>query len=166
MGMDIHMNIVDKDGNYIEKDIYEGRNSDWFSNLRGDGWDDEYDHLPSYMGIPEKSPEDMREKFDKPASGGYFGFYYMTVKAFKNWFDSYRPDLKAGWATTYDKWRIEKKHYVPAELPIYVPEDATDKEHMHFVEYIDYYENSRWLYKHLKEGNIPNDAYITYYFDW
>ena len=164
MGMDIHMNIV-KDGKILFKDIFDGRNSEWFNNLMNNGWNDEYDHLPSHMGIPENCPKEIEDDFNLSANEGYFGFYYMTVKAFKNWFDNYRPDIKAGWASTYDKWRIEKKHYSPDELPIFLSKED-NKDDMHFIEYIDYYDCSRWLYKYLKENEVPDDCYISYYFDW
>ena len=164
MGVDIHMNIV-KDNKILFPNIFEGRNSDWFNNLQGSGWDYEYDHLPEYTGIPDKCPEEIKDDFKKPAGAGYYGFHYMIVKEFKRWYEKYRPDLKAGWANTYNKWRIEKKHYVPeCGLPQYLSEED-NKEDMHFVEYVDYYECSRWLYKYLKEKDVPDDAYISYYFD-
>ena len=166
MGVDIHMSIIDKEGNYLEKDVFDGgRNSEWFANLQKDGWDDEYDHLPIHFGIPEKVPEKIQKDFDKPLGEGYYGFYYITVKGFKNWYENYKPDLKAGWASTYDKWRIEKKHYMPERgLPQYLHEEY-NKEDIHFVEYIDYYDCSRWLYQHLRKNKFSDDAYIVYYFD-
>ena len=164
MGVDIHMNII-KDGKIIFPDIFDGRNSEWFNNLQGKGWSYEYNHLPEYTGIPENCPEKIKDDFKKPMSCGYYGFHYMTVGDFKKWYIKYRPDLKAGWASTYDKWRIEHKRYIPeCELPQYLGKEY-NKEDMHFVEYIDYYECSRWLYKYLNEKDIPNDAYISYYFD-
>ena len=161
MGIDIHMHIIDKDGKVLAKEIFDGRNSEWFSDLRGDGWNDEYYHLPSYFGFPEGTPKEIT-KYDGML--GYFGFYYMVVGDFKDWFNKYRPDLKAGWASTYDKWRIEKKHYIPDELPTNLSAED-DKDNMHFVEYENIYDCSKWLYKYLEEENFPDDAYISYYFD-
>ena len=39
MGMDIHMHLV-KDGEYVKKNIHDGRNREWFANLQDEGWDD------------------------------------------------------------------------------------------------------------------------------
>ena len=164
MGIDIHMSIV-RNGKESIPNIFDGRNSDWFRNLCGDGWDEEYDHLPSHYGIPDECPEKIKEDFDRPARDGYYGFYYIIVKDFKEWFEDYRPDLQAGWASTYDKWRIENKHYIPENgLPHYLDKED-NKDDMHFIEYANIYDCSRWLYQFLCDRNVPGDAYIVYYFD-
>ena len=66
MGIDIHMAIV-KNGEYIAKNIFDGRNSEWFANLRGEGWDDTYDHLPAKYYIVDETPEEYKKKYVKKA---------------------------------------------------------------------------------------------------
>lgn len=161
MGVDIHMHILDKDGKILDKEIFDGRNSEWFNNLQGNGWDDEYDHFPAYCGLPEVCPKEISQ-FEGEI--GYYGFNFMTVGEFNRWFIKYRPDLKAGWVSTYDKWRIEKKHYIPEDLPQYLSSED-NKDDMHFVEYVNTFDCSRWLYQYIKEKNFSGDDYIVYYFD-
>ena len=156
----------------VKEDIFEGRNSEWFQNLLGHGYDDEYDHLHLTWGFPDVKPEVIEgHKTDeyKENKDGYFGFNHILVDDFLKWFEKYRPDLKAGWCSTYDKWRIEKKGYIPDYLPREI-ESKDDLVDAHFVEYIDKYECSRWLYNYLSEemlkGDINEDDIIMFWFDW
>lgn len=157
------MSIV-KDNKFIKRDIFKGRNSEWFGNLQGNGWEDEYDHFPSVRGIPEIVPEEIKKNFDKADDYGDYDFHYVIAGAFCEWFNKYRPDLKAGWVSTYDKWRIEKKGYIPENPQHYLePEDRI--EDMQFVEYQDKYDCSLWLYNYLLDNEIYADAVIVYYFN-
>lgn len=160
MGVDIHMYIVE-DGKILHEDIYDGRNSEWFNNLQGDGYDTEYEHLSREYQISEQAPEDLKEKANKDY---YFGHRTIKVYDFLNWFETYRPDRHAGWATTYDKWAIENKGYIPDYLPHYLNKDDV-LEDMCFVEYVDPYDSSSWLYDFLRENNVPFSADITFWFD-
>lgn len=160
MGKDIHMHIV-MDKKILEKEIFDGRSSEWFSNLSGDGWDNEYDHLPvdyHWNDAPEELLEEYREDC-------YFDFRSIKVEWFKDWFKKYRPDRQAGWVTTYEKWRIEKKGYVPEDVKHYLDEDD-DIRDMHFIEFENPYDCSAWLYNYLDDNKIPDDAIILYCFDW
>lgn len=157
------MDII-KGNKFIKEDIFSGRNSEWFSNLQGNGWDDEYDHFPSSWGIPEDAPEKIKEYFNKADDYGYYDFRYIKAGAFCEWFNKYRPDLKAAWVSTYDKWRIEKKNYIPENPQHYLePKDLIDD--MHFIEYQDKYDCSLWLYNYLLDNEIYADSVIVYYFD-
>ena len=161
MGVDIHMHIIDKDGKVLAKEIFDGRNSDWFNNLQGCGWDEEYDYFPAYSGLPENCAKEIKSFMGEI---GYYGFCDMTIRDYRNWFNKYRPDIKAGWVSTYDKWRMERKHYIPEDLPISLsPED--NKDDMHFVEYENIHDCSKWLYNYLEKNDFPMDAHIVYYFD-
>lgn len=163
MGMDIHMSVI-RGGEYVKKEIFDGRNSEWFRNLQGEGWADEYDHLPTNWNLPEEVPADIMD--DLKSDGGYFGFRWMTVSDFLDWFDKYRPDRDAGWVSTYDKWRIENKGYVPDDPQHYLS-DEDNRDDMHFVEFEDEYDCSRWLADYLRgeKDFLPNDI-IIFYFDW
>jgi hypothetical protein len=161
MGVDIHMSIIDK-GEIIAKEIFDGRNSEWFQNLQGEGWDDEYSYLPIGYGFPEDAPKDFVEKYDDRRS--YYGHCYVKVADFMKWFADYRPDLHAGWVNTYDKWRMENKHWIPDDLPHSLDKDDNPND-WHFVEYQNIYDCSRWLYQYLCDNKIHDDAWIVYCFD-
>lgn len=161
MGVDIHMHIY-KDGEILEKDIFDGRNSAWFSNMQKEGWNNEYDYLPVHWGFPKDFPEELTNKYVH--ENGYYGQCHILVKDFIEWFWKYRPDLKAGWATTYEKWCYEKKGEIPEDLPIVLPADANLND-MHFIEYENVWDCSKWLVDYLPKHQIPSDAYIVYCFD-
>ena len=159
MGMDIHMALV-KNNEYVKEDIFDGRNSDWFNNMAGNGWDDVYDKLPMNYGLSEQTPAEYEEKY----KDWCFNYRYINVKDFKEWFQKYRPDIDAGWVSTYDKWRIEKKGYIPEDIFHYLPEDANLAD-MHFIEVINQYDCSAWLFTYLVDNNIDDDVDIVYCFD-
>lgn len=167
MGVDIHMHIMTKDGQILKHDIFEGKDSEWFDNISRDGYcyDDDYDDFP--FCEPPIVPQTIKDEYEK--LDGY-NLCCVSVTDFSDWFSEYKPHYKAGWVTTYDKWRMDKKHYIPEELPIRKPDDGDDWE---FVEYINKYDNSYWLYRFLGEnfyadlslGDKINDIYIIYFFD-
>lgn len=161
MGMDIHIHIF-RGNEVIAKEIYDGRNSEWFRNLQGDGWDNVYDSLDYYKhyGLPEEAPEWIKETLNKD---GYFGHFYLKVGDFITWFEEHHPERDAGWVTTYDKWRIERQNYIPEDVKHYLDEDDIIED-MHFVEFEKKYDNSKWLYYYVKDY-LPDDIIIIY-FDW
>lgn len=162
MGVDIHTFIVNKDdGSIIKKDLYEGRNSEWFQDLQGRGYKFEYDELPTYIGIPEVITDgEIKEDYD---TDFLFGFNYITIKDFCDWFVKYRPDKDAGWITTYDKWRVENKGYYPEDNLKYYLDKDDRIEDMHFVEVVDKYDPSAYIYNQIKDLN--DEDYFVYYFD-
>jgi len=160
MGLDIHLNIV-KNGMVLEKEIFDGRNSEWFHNLMREGcYDDDYETLPCKWGTSDQAPEELIEEYE----GWTFDPYYMSVKDFKNWFTKYKPNRQAGWVSTYDKWRMENKGYIPVDAPHYLNDDMRIEDY-HFVEWENPYDCSLWLYKYLVVKQIDNDADIMYCFD-
>lgn len=154
--------FIVKEKKALAKEIFDGRNSEWFSNLSGTSKDNEYDHLPKKYGFSDQCPDWMRKKYR--SDSGYYNFIYINVADFKNWFLKYRPDKDAGWVTTYDRWRIENKGYVPDYIEHYLSEEDNIND-MHFVEVSNEYDCSLWLYNYLNENEIPNDATIWYCFD-
>ena len=159
IGADIHSYIV-KDKKIIAKDLYEGRNSEWFNNLQ-QGEDIEYDHFQWYkqFGFSPQAPDELEKKCSKEK--GYYGFFYISVKDFKDWFEKYKPYLKAGWASTWEAWAIKNKGYVPDYLSRY-----KDNEENVFVEYDDVYEPSRHIYNYFVNNKIDDDADLQVFFDW
>lgn len=160
MGMDIHMDIV-KDGKIIKKDIFDGRSYEWFGNLCRNG-DKVYDSLPTDEGMSPMHPD--IEKYDYLINVGYFDFYHMSVGEFKDWFNRYRPDKNAGWVTKREAWEYEKRGICP-ELEYCLDETDIIEDRV-FIEIVNQYDCSSWLFQYLIENNIDNDADINYYFDW
>ena len=163
MGVDIHMFICRK-GEILGDDIFDGRNSEWFNSLQQQSWGDEYDHLNIRYGFSDDVPDDLRKKFDDP--GTYYGHHNILVKDFAEWFEKYRPDLNAGWFSTYDRWRIERKGWTPDYD--YVKrhlEEGDNPNDYEFVEFENEYDCSRWLYHYMAGKKIPYDATINYCFD-
>ena len=157
MGVDIHTYIV-KNKEVIGKNLYDGRNSEWFNNLQGRGDDLEYNRLYTDWGISPQAPDYFNDKYTQEK--GYYGFYYISVKEFKEWYETYKPYLKAGWASTWDAWAIKNKGYIPDYLSHYKEDDSEI-----FIEYTDIYEPSRHIYEYLIEHKIDDDADFTYWFD-
>lgn len=163
MGKDIHMFIV-KDNEILAKEIFDGRNSEWFCNMAVNNCgDDCYEYLPVKYSWKDNVPEELSKKYNQ--ENDYFDFRSVKVEDFKDWFYKYRPDIDAGWVTTYDKWRIEKKGYVPWDIKHYLDEDD-DLRDMHFIEVSNPYDCSNWLCNYLVDNKVPNDADIIYCFDW
>ena len=161
MGMDIHMNLV-KDSEYLKRDIFDGRDPEWFLNLCQRGWQDEYNKLNINFGLCPQSPKEINQ--EELIKKGYFDFCYINVKDFKEWFVEYRPDRDAGWVTTYDKWRIENKNYIPEYIDHYLSKEDNIND-MHFITITNPYDSSAWLYHYLIKNEIPDEADITYWFD-
>lgn len=164
------MSIV-KNGEYVAKEIFDGRNSEWFDNLQGRGWDDVYDTLPAEHGVYEKSPEDVLKDAKEQY---YYGFRYIKVKDIFKWLRDYKPWIDAGWALPFDKWNYDFRGIVPEEgFPHYLPED--DAQGYIFIEYEKPYDCGKWLYNFIRKTydedkkdeykNIPEDDYLIYYFD-
>ena len=160
MGVDIHMNIY-KNQELIAEDIFDGRNSNWFRNLQLDRGDDLiYSHLAIHYGVAGQVPLDYKDKFDFD----YWGFYWFTVKDFKEWFLKYRPDVDAGWVTRYEAWAYKHKSIAPDYLRKELNKDDVIED-MRFIKVANIYDCSAWLYQYLIEHDIPDDAVVQYCFD-
>ena len=145
---------------YIAEDIFEGRNSEWFNNMMGDGNDEVYDSLPIGYGISEEIPDSYSENF----KDWCFRFHYINVKDFKDWFLEKRPDKDAGWVTRYERWAYENKGIKPEYLRKELHKDDVIVD-MRFIEVTNQYDCSAWLYCYLEDNDIPDDATIQYCFD-
>lgn len=179
MGVDIYMSLIDKDGNLIMDNLYDTRNYDWFDNMSGSMCDFEYSYLPTECGLPGKVPEKIKEIYEKRKEWGYTDFRYINVSDYFNWFKEYRPELKAGWVSTYDKWRIERKHWIPeSDQVLFSLDEVVNKNDYHFIEYEDEECPDRkiinkiidWIVSPLYKGTLKDyeealkDFYIIYYF--
>lgn len=154
-GVDIVINIIDKDCNIIEKDIFDGRYNIWFDNLAGHGTNEVYNKLKIHYG-KLKGLEYPDEEF-------YFNFRYFRVRNFRDWYIKYRPNISVGWVNTYTKWLIENREYYPDNIKLELPIDVNPAD-WHFIEYKDKEDCSDWLYTYLHNNNIDEEAYVVYYF--
>lgn len=164
MGVDIHLSIISKEGEYKFKEIYDGRDYEWFDNITGDYHSEFYEHFPVRRGIPEHTPEDVVKHYTNEDDFGYYDFCYVNVGEFLEWFYETRPDVDAGWVSTYDKWLYEKKKIIP-ELNQFLGEEDNPYD-FHFIEVENPWDSSRWLYDYILEHkDITEDDFIVYYFD-
>lgn len=161
MGVDIHMYVV-RNGRIIKNDIFDGRNSEWFSNLQGDGWNEEYDHLPvKTYNVSDQAPEELQKEAKDTY---YYGHRTITVGDYKKWFEKYRPDKHASWVTTYEEWQYRNKGIAPDKDNIKTRLEPDDiLEDWKFLEWADEYDLGRWLYEEIYA--VADDAEITYWFD-
>lgn len=168
MATDIHMYLIDNKGNIINDNLYDGRNYHWFDNITNRYTDFEYSYFPAHYGlplfedikIPKKIENDYTEK------RGY-DFYYMKLKDYLNWFNQYKPHIKAGYFTEYDKWLIENKGYIPDEDEVITHiENIEHPEIYIFMTYENIYNPDK---KIISKIDITDDSiedyYIIYYFD-
>lgn len=165
MGVDIHLGIATRDGKYKFEEIFDGRNYEWFDNISGGcrATGGEYEDFPRHFGIPENAPVSLSKAFNE--EGCYYDFNYVKVADFYTWFAKARPDIDAGWVSTYDKWLYEKKGIIP-EVDHYLSEEKNPNDY-HFIEIVNKWDCSKWLLDFLVEHGetISPDDYIVYYFD-
>lgn len=161
MGLDINMHIIDKDGNFIAEDIFDGRNSEWFHNLMGDssGWDDEYEELIMNYYFPDNIPDKVKEEMEWS-----FSPRSIIVEDYLDWYAKYKPFLHAGWVHKHDAWKIKNKGYIPEEVQHYLYEEDIIED-MEFIEYENKYDCNIWLSTYILENKIPRDAIIIYHFN-
>lgn len=162
MAADIHLSIISKEGEYRCRDIYDGRDSEWFDNLCGNYTNESYQNFPRRCGTPLLVPDDIKKA--EEGDEGYFDFFHVNVGEFLEWFAEARPDIDAGWVSTYDKWLYERKKVVP-ELNRFLGEEDNPYD-FHFIEIENPWDSSKWLYDFIFERkDITVDDFIVYYFD-
>lgn len=164
MGMDMHLSIYKPDGlTPIKEDIFNGRCTNWFVKLQGRSYQKEYEYLPTCYGIPNVENKKLKDVMDNDF--GYFGFNYITVEDYFNWFEKYSPHLDAGWLTMRDWWLLEAKHIEPTNYDYTLPQDARIED-WKFCVFKAEDDCSEWLYSYLKENAdiIHDDDIIVYYF--
>ena len=129
--------------------------------MMGDGNDEVYDSLPIKWGVSDEAPDAFSEKFNEDWC---FGFRYLNVKEFKDWFIEKRPDEDAGWVTRYEAWAYKHKGIRPEYLKKELTKDNVIED-MEFITVTNIYDCSAWLYCYLEDNDIPDDATIQYTFD-
>lgn len=153
----------------LAEDIFDGRNTEWFDKISGNGWDDAYDFLAIRYGVDnENVTNEWIKEYTEPDEGDdrcyYYGHRFIKVEDYMDWFCKHNPDLDAGWVTTYEKWAYETKGIVPIEICQKLS-DCADPNDAHFIVVENKYDCSKWLYNYIIEHEIPLDAVIQYCFD-
>ena len=140
MGIDIHMSLVKKSTGFVIFDnLYDGRNSEWFNNLIGRGYDEVYSKLPWNIGCPDCITEgEGYEAWCKSAEYGAYGFQWIPVQKYIKWYEKYRPYVDAGYVTEWENWAYENGRYNPFDYGIahYIEDDA-NANHYIFREFIN-----------------------------
>lgn len=162
MGVDITMHIIDTKGNMLAENIFGGRNSEWFNNLRSRGCNRAYESIPTNYGLPSVIPASVQKDY-LDADGNYYDFNYITVSEFKRWFKETKPHLEAGWVNTYDKWQYETRGLPPQEVHFSLDTDMNPYDY-HFIEFEDLGDCSKWLYDFCNKRKY-NNGIIVFYFD-
>ena len=164
MGMDIWVHVVNKNGEYVKKDLFDGRNTTWFYKINDE--EDEYEYVPwIYDYNQDFVPSNVKENFNSKEYTGYFGFKAVTVKDLLTWYDKYRPDLDAGWIRKFDKWQLTVKGIAPETVYHYFDNDMNinDWEWTEYIPKID--DCMEVIIKKLHDKDIKNDDYVILYFD-
>lgn len=162
--VNIKMNIV-KNGEFIKRDIFTEKNPDWFNQIMGRDESFPFNTFPKHYGISPMLPTEIT--MEGLRKEGYYNFFFINVERYVTWYERYKPQVHAGWVTSYMKWLIETKHYIPnlkEELVPAFPQDSHSCD-MKFIEYIDEDDCFKWLYDYVLDNHIPFDADIVYWFN-
>ena len=170
MGMAATLRVC-KDGNFIDNlkegewSIFDGRNREWFDNLMGNGNSSEYEwgRFPAHVGVEDDNiPQEWKDEYSKEMC--YFGWHYITVKDFSNWFYKYSPHICGGWISKYDEFMLKYKSIEPEEYYT-CPDCISNFDGCVFATWENQYDCSKWLFEWLEDNKMPNDAVIVYRFD-
>lgn len=161
MGTDIHLHIIDKNGEFLYKDLYNFRNYEWFDNLCSRGSNPIYDKLNIRVGLP---PVANKEIVDDINEYGYYDPHYIIVKDYMDWGEDCCPEIDAGWVTTREKWLYDTKGVYPESIKYALAEDDIIED-MVFASFKDIYDPNIKIYNFCIDNEIPEDTYIVYYFD-
>jgi hypothetical protein len=161
MGVDIHMDLINKNGKAIEEDLYNGRNYEWFDQLEGNDASDIYEDFPRCIGLPKNPSESLKKAYE---TKGYYGFNYFYAKEFIKWFERVNPHIDAGWVTTYEKWLYSTKGVVPdiSKKQLNPDDNVGDWK---FLVIENFYNNFYKLYAKLEGRKDLDELIVTYYFD-
>lgn len=115
MGADIHIHAF-KRNEILATDMAHGmRNYEWFDALSGANptdFDESYIFFPdscNRIDVKEICPK-MDEIIENDInSGGFYGLNIYSLRDLIVWAESYKPNLKAGWVTRWEKWAYENK---------------------------------------------------------
>ena len=165
MGTDIHMKVVSQDKVIIDS-LFDGRNYSWFNKILDE--DDEYALLDWEYSVPEGffpdniNPYDLRDK-------GYYGFKYVSLPSLLNWFDTYKPNITAGWVRKIDAWKYKVKGIPLYEDDIYpYLEDDAIIQDWEFIEVDAPNDCMQYVIETIRKevpAELIENSYLVVYFD-
>ena len=165
MGMDIWVHVVNKNGEYIKKDLFDGRNSMWFGKINHE--EDEYAYVPwIYNHDADFIPVDIKEDFNSKDYTGLFGFKAVKVADLLNWYDKYRPDIDAGWIRRYDKWRWENKAIAPEDVYHYFDDSMNINDWVWVENLPKEDEYIKIIIDQINNNQVNPNDFVIIYFDW
>ena len=93
--------------------------------------------------------------------------FSLNKNDYLDWFNQYKPYIKAGYFTEYDKWLIENKGYIPDEDEVITHiENIEHPEIYTFITYKDMYSPDKNIISNIDiTDDSIEDYYIIYYFD-
>lgn len=165
MGVDIHLSVV-SNGKYIIESCFDGRNYRWFDKINNN--EDEYAFLDwiydmSNICLP-------RSVLDKIDSGYYYGFKYISISELLKWFDTYAPNITAGWVRKIDAWKHRTKHMPINEDDVYpYLDDNAIIQDWEFIEFESSDDCMEYVITQIRElipDNLDTDnSYLVVCFD-
>ena len=160
MAMDIHTYICDEYGLVRYKDIWEGRNSNFFANLCGYGDNRIYENFPVKYGLSACAEDEISKKEREHC----FDFRHTRVGDFIEWYEIYKPNVTAGWCSKFEAWLYKNKGIIPYNLTENLCEEdiIEDRE---FIEVNSDRDPSVYFYKFFKNHNVDEDYFLNYFFD-
>lgn len=160
MGTDIHFFAIKKDtGEMLGRDLYEGRNYEWFDKLSGNTRETEYDYLDSHYDLPDVCAEEIVKEYED-----CYGGRHITASEFIKWYENYKPYSDAGWVTVRDSWLYYNKGIVP-DLYHNLPDDYP-VENYKFIEITNVWEPSNKIYNWICENCVfPHKVELVWFFD-
>ena len=165
MGMDIWVNVVNKNGEYVKKDLFDGRNRTWFCKINDE--EDEYAYVNwIYEYDLGFVPTDVKEIFNSEEYTGYFGFKAVKVADLLNWYDRYRPDVDAGWIRKYEKWQWENKGIAPEGIYHYYDNEMNLNDWVWVENLPKEDECIKVVIDQIDNNQVNPNDYVIFYFDW
>ena len=165
MGMDIWVHVVNKNGEYVKKDLFDGRNRTWFCKINDE--EDEYEYVKwIYNYDADFVPADIKEIFNSKEYTGFYGFKAVKVADLLNWYDKYRPDVDAGWIRRYDRWKWENKTIAPEYISYYF-DDSMDYIDWIWTENLPKKDDCiKVIIDEIDNNQVNPNDFVIIYFDW
>lgn len=158
MGVDITIKVYSRDKDFKGEIDFGGRCSEWFNDLQNKGHVSEiaYEYLDDYKSYDV-------EDWDKEYKEYGYGGFRVSAEDYVEWYNLYKPYLKAGWVSKYDAWLLHNKNIPFNLLEVYHNLPEENSENYEWIEYEDEYECGGWLVRELAAFE-PTD-YLIIYFD-
>lgn len=164
MGTDIHTYVV-SEGKTLASNLFDGRNSEWFTKILQE--EDEYALLPWQHQLDERIPQEFIS-LPREDPAYFFGFKFVKISDLFTWFNTYHPDLDAGWVRKKTFWEYKVKHVPISEDDVfdYLNDGATAEDWV-FLEFPAFNDCMDCIIKQIADiSNLDKEnSYLLIYFD-